>query len=244
MVFKHKKEISLIVVFLVLIVGVFALVKTYYFSDVNIFEPLKVIMRKSNINENSPKYDKAITKVMVTTDDVLTTTASNVDSNIVSDESDYKQSSPYEVAPEFVDDGSIIYDGMTITELTNKLNKSLNSYLKNTGYFFAKYTRNTGLDPYLSVAIVLLETGCKWTCSSLTINCNNIGGLKGSPSCNGGAYKKYDTLEEGINGYLNIIYNNYYLKGMTDAYSMASTYAASNLWAEKVTNYINEIKAK
>lgn len=241
--YRKKKIFLMVLIFFVLIVGVFSIVKVNFFSDVNIMEPLKVIMRKSNNKTNDTKYAKATTKQVSTTNNILTTTASSLGSDLneeIIDSFDI----PYEVAPVFVDDGSIIYDGMTMTELTDKLNKSLNSYLKNTGYFFAKYTRNTGLDPYLSVAIVLLETGCKWTCSSLTVKCNNIGGLKGGPSCNGGSYKRYDTLEEGINGYLSIIYNNYYLKGMTDPYSMASTYASSNVWAEKVTTYINEIKAK
>mgnify|MGYP002511620479 CR=1 FL=1 len=33
---------------------------------------------------------------------------------------------------------------------------------------------------YLAVAIVLHETGCKWTCSKLVRECNNVGGMKGS----------------------------------------------------------------
>ena len=146
--------------------------------------------------------------------------------------------------PTIVDDGSIIYDGMTITELTDKLNRSLGDYLSNTGYYFAKYTRDTGMDPYLSVAIVLLETGCKWKCSSLTYECNNIGGLKGGNSCNGKSYSRYDTLEEGIDSYLNIIYNNYYLKGLDTPEKMGPKYAYSTLWAEKVNTYIKEIKEK
>lgn len=243
MEYRKKKIFLMVFIFVILIVGVFSVVKVNFFSEIDIMEPLKVIMRKSNNKSNETKYAMATTKSVSTTNKVLTTTSSVLDEELSVDINDVFDI-PYENAPLFIDDGSIIYDGMTMTELTNKLNKSLNSYLKNTGYFFAKYTRNTGLDPYLSVAIVLLETGCKWTCSSLTVKCNNIGGLKGGPSCNGGSYKKYDSLEEGINGYLNIIYNNYYLKGMTDPYSMASTYASSNVWAEKVTTYMNEIKAK
>ena len=243
--FRYKKEVSIIGLALVLVVGTFTFIKTFYFGDVSIDQPLKVIMRKTNIDKNEMKYAKATTLPTTTKGNFLTTTANSFDEELEGDYvDDGELKYPYQVAPQFEDDGSIIYDGMTMTELTNKLNKSLNSYLTNTGYFFAKFTRDTGLDPYLSVAIVLLETGCKWTCSSLTVKCNNIGGLKGGPTCNGGAYKKYSTLEEGIEGYLNIIYNNYYLKGMKDQYSMASAYAASDQWSQKVTNYINEIKAK
>ena len=42
-------------------------------------------------------------------------------------------------------------------------------------------------DSYVAVAIMLHETGCKSNCSSLVRNCNNVGGQKGSPGCNGGA---------------------------------------------------------
>ena len=93
------------------------------------------------------------------------------------------------------------------------------------------------------LSIVLLETGCKWSCSSITRECNNIGGLKGGPSCNGKSYKKYNTLGEGIDGFLDIIYNRYYLNGMKTPEEMAHVYAASSEWANKVNTYMNEIKA-
>ena len=115
--------------------------------------------------------------------------------------------------------------------------------MEGTGIYFANYTKETGLDPYLAVSIINLETGCKWGCSYLAKNCNNIGGLKGSPSCNGGSYMKFDTLEEGIRGYLDIVYNNYWQKGLTTPELMNPKYAASNTWAEKVNRYYEAIKA-
>ncbi len=141
------------------------------------------------------------------------------------------------------DNGEIIYDGLTITELTNKLNENLSSTLTNTGHYFVNYYKKTGLDPYLAVAIVLHETGCKWTCSKLVRECNNVGGMKGSPKCNGGSYRKYDTLEEGINGYLDMLYNNYYSKGLTTPEQINTKYAASTTWSEKINNYIEQIKS-
>ena len=141
------------------------------------------------------------------------------------------------------DNGEIIYDGLTLTELTNKLNKNLSSTLTNTGHYFANYYKKTGLDPYLAVAIVLHETGCKWTCSKLVRECNNVGGMKGSPKCNGGSYRKYDTLEEGINGYLDMLYNNYYSKGLTTPELINPKYAASTTWSEKINGYIEDLKS-
>lgn len=145
--------------------------------------------------------------------------------------------------PNIDNNDEIVYDGLTLLELTEKLNKNLNSTLSNTGHYFANYYLKTGLDPYLAVAIVLQETGCKWTCSKLVRNCNNIGGMKGSPSCNGGSYRKYDTLEEGINGYLNMLYNNYYSKGLTTPELINPKYATSTTWSVNVNSYINNIKA-
>ena len=136
----------------------------------------------------------------------------------------------------------IVWDNLTEEELIIKLNKNLYSTLSNTGLHFAKYTSETGLDPYLAISIVNLETGCKWGCSYLARTCNNIGGIKGSPSCNGSSYRRYDTLEEGIKSYLDLIYYNYYSIGLDDPYKMNSKYAESSTWAEKVNNYYQEVK--
>ena len=125
-----------------------------------------------------------------------------------------------------------------------QLNKNLNSTLSNTGYFFADYYRKTGLDPYLSVSIVLHETGCKWNCSSLVTDCNNIGGMRGGEKqCGSTGYRAYDSLEEGINGYLDMLYNNYYKEGLTTPELINPKYAASTTWSTKINNYINEIRA-
>ncbi len=137
----------------------------------------------------------------------------------------------------------IVFDGLTLEELTIKLNKNLYSNLENKGLYFAEYTKKTGLDPYLALAIVLHETGCKWGCSKLVRECNNIGGIKGSPSCNGGSYRSYETLEAGITGYLEMVYNNYYSKGLTTPELMNPKYAVSTAWASAVNNYMNTIRA-
>ena len=210
---KYKKEIiALIIIFVICIVSIF-FIKNKFYASKNISEPVGKIIKDMNnngIEYNNIKYKEAVTaEVPNTTSSVIPSYNNDIDET-VEDEEDTRY--PYEVAPYIDDDGSIIYEGMTLTELTNKLNKSLNGYMTNTGYFFAEYTKRTGLDPYLAVSIVLLETGCKWTCSKLTRECNNIGGLKGSPSCNGKSYRRYNTLGEGIDGYLDIIYKNYYLK--------------------------------
>ncbi len=134
-----------------------------------------------------------------------------------------------------------VYDGLTLTELTNKLNRSLNSTMANKGYIFANYTKETGLDPYLAVAIVLEETGCRYTCSHLVNACHNVGGIKGSGNCNG--YQGYKSLDEGIKSYLNFLYNNYYAKGLTTPENINPSYAESTTWAAKINNYIDYVKS-
>ena len=251
MIKKYKKEIIILYLCLLICVLSIGFIKYKFYSKESIGSSMRRVL-SSMRNEHDVSYSTDIRykdAIISSSDNTDTTTVATTkiihdDDTALLDNTNNSSSIPYENPPYFEDDGSIIYDGMTITELTDKLNKSLNDYLTNTGYFFADYTRKTGLNPYLSVAIVNLETGCKWSCSSMTRTCNNIGGLKGRPSCNGSSYRKYNTLGEGIDGFLDILYNNYYLKGMTTAESMASIYAASSEWSNKVNTYMNEIKSK
>ena len=134
----------------------------------------------------------------------------------------------------------IVYDGMTLNELSMKLDRSLNSTLAGTGSMFAKYSIEYGVDPYLALAIALHETGCNWTCSGLVQTCNNVGGQKGS-GCNG--YQYFSSLEEGIKMFISNIYYNYYQYGLTNAEAMNFKYAADPNWSVKVNSYIDTIRA-
>lgn len=136
----------------------------------------------------------------------------------------------------------IVYDGLTMNQLAEKLNRSLNSTIAGTGYTFASKSLELGMDPYLTVAIVLHETGCAWECSELVNACNNVGGMQGSPSCGGGAYAAFPTLEEGITSYLNNLYYNYYSLGLKTPETIGPKYAASSSWASKINWYISSIK--
>lgn len=132
----------------------------------------------------------------------------------------------------------IVYDNLTMEELTDKLNRSLNSDLSGYGNFIATYSLEKGIDPYLATAIILHETGCTWNCSSLVKNCHNVGGMKGS-GC--GDYGYFNSLEEGITRFIDNIYNNYYAYGLTNASLMANKYAEDPSWATKVNSYIEKI---
>lgn len=137
----------------------------------------------------------------------------------------------------------IVYEGMTMADLSLKLEKNLYSNLKGYGSLFASYSIELGIDPYLALAITLHETGCEWGCSTLVKTCNNVGGMKGSPRCGGGSYKSFPTLEEGIKSYLDNLYNNYYRYGLTTPEAMNAKYAESRSWSSQVNTYINKIRA-
>lgn len=143
-----------------------------------------------------------------------------------------------------VETDPIVYDNMTLQQLSEKLDRSLNSTLSGKGSLFASRSVELGIDPYLAVAIVLHETGCKWECSTLVKQCNNVGGQKGGPTCGSGSYKQFDSLDEGINGFLDNLYNNYYAVGLNTPELMNPKYAASTTWATKIYSYMEEIKAK
>lgn len=136
-----------------------------------------------------------------------------------------------------------VYDGLTIEELSDKLNRNLgNDYIAGKGELITTQCLEKGVDPYVAVAIILHETGCGTKCSNLARNCNNVGGQKGSPSCNGGSYKYYATLDEGIIGFVNNLSKNYYALGLNTVEAIGPKYAAGNTWPSKINWFVNKIK--
>ncbi len=140
-----------------------------------------------------------------------------------------------EIVPERIE----VYDNLTIEELTEKLNRTLSSDLSGKGEIFAKYSVELGVDPYLAVAIAMHETGCTWDCSYLAKTCNNVGGQKGT-GC--GEYQAFDTLEDGIYGFILNIKNKYVDYGLMTAEEMNPKYAEDPNWSSKVNKYIEKIK--
>lgn len=136
----------------------------------------------------------------------------------------------------------IVYDGLTKNELIEKINRSLKSTLAGTAESFVNYALELGIDPYLAVAIALHETGCNGKCSKLVNECNNVGGMKGSPGCGGGSYATFASLDEGIERFMRNLYKNYYAYGLTTPETINPKYAADPNWASKVNYYINKLK--
>lgn len=133
------------------------------------------------------------------------------------------------------------FEGESVTEISNKLNKYLKSTLKGKGEYITKYSLQVGIDPYLVTAVMLQETGCYWGCSTLVKSCNNVGGNKGTPSCNKGSYRKFDSIEEGIKFAINKL-NKYYQNGLTTAKEINPKYASDKTWYKKVNKYIEKLK--
>ena len=139
----------------------------------------------------------------------------------------------------------IVYKGMAMSELAEKLNRSMKSTLSGKGEVLANRAIEKGVDPYLALGIMLLETGCNsGTCSSLTRKCYNVGGMKGSPGCDGGSYKVFSSIDDGIIAFVDNLARNYYAYGLTTPEAMNRKYAESSTWAMKVRNYMSQIERR
>ena len=115
-----------------------------------------------------------------------------------------------------------VYEGMTLEEVANQINKSLKN------------------DPFIASAIILHETGCGQNqCSNIARNCYNFGGQKGY-GC--GEYKRYNSIDEGLEGMISNLYKNYYSQGLTTVETIGPRYAESNTWVSKINWYVNKIK--
>lgn len=136
-----------------------------------------------------------------------------------------------------------VFDGLTMEELAAKLDKNLgNDIMGGKGYFISSNCIEKGVNPYIATAIILHETGCGTKCSNLARYCYNVSGQKGRPGCNGGSFKKFDSLDEGIMGLINNLYKNYYSVGLDTVEKIAPKYAEGNTWAGKINYFVNKIK--
>ena len=136
-----------------------------------------------------------------------------------------------------------VYEGITLEELADKLNRNLGSdIVAGKGAIIASECINKGVDPYITVAIILHETGCGSSCSNLARNCYNFGGQKGSPSCNGGAFKQYDTVDEGLVGMIDNLSRNYFAIGLTTPETIGPKYCEGNEWAGHISWFVNKIR--
>lgn len=131
----------------------------------------------------------------------------------------------------------IVYEGLTLNELGLKIDNVLNSTLDGYGTTIASLALDKGVDPVVAASIILVETGCKWTCSSLVRNANNVGGMKATST----RYASFATLEDGLEAFINNLANNYYAKGLTTPEAINTKYATNPNWHQDVYYYVEAI---
>lgn len=136
---------------------------------------------------------------------------------------------------------SVSYRNQSAEEIGRKIDSLLKkSTLNGKGTYFASKALEIGVDPYLATAVMLHETGCYWECSNLVRTKYNLGGLRSN-----GGYRSFSSLESGIDGYLTILYKNYYSKGLTTPEKMAKKYtgqANPSSWISKVHWYMTKLE--
>jgi hypothetical protein len=133
-----------------------------------------------------------------------------------------------------------VYEGMTLEEVAAQLEKTLKNELSGKGIVIASKSIELGVDPFVAAAVMMHETGCgQAQCSSLARNCYNFGGQKGK-GC--GAYKRYNSIDEGLEGIIYNLYKNYYAMGLNTVETIGPKYAESTTWAQKVNWYVNKMK--
>ncbi len=133
----------------------------------------------------------------------------------------------------------VVYEDMSLLELSAKINKMfLNTTLDGYGEYIATRSLELDVDPVVATSIMLVETGCKWKCSALVRNSNNVGGMRGAKG-----YLKFSSLETGINSFLNNLSKNYYRYGLNTPELMNRKYAANPNWHKNVNYYVKLIKA-
>ena len=136
-----------------------------------------------------------------------------------------------------------VYEGQTLEELADRLNRNLGSdIVAGKGALIATECLNRGVDPYITVAIILQETGCGSHCSNLARNCYNFGGQKGKPSCNGGAFRQFDSVDAGLVGLIDNLSRNYFAIGLTTPETIGPKYCEGNEWAGHINWFVNKIR--
>ena len=211
------------------------------YNSVATFVSFNEIVGKSTVDSIEEKeevvYEQNDSVIQIEDEEVV------IEENTLEEsEDEIEEESEYIEKPEEIIN-EVLYDNLSEEQLLLKLEKNLKNELIGTSVNFVDYYKKTGLDPYLSVAIVLHETGCIWNCSKLVRECYNFGGMKGGDNkYKDTNYSCYSSKEEGINAYLDMLYNNYYSKGLTTPELINPKYAASLEWSVKINNYINKIK--
>ncbi len=227
---------STYMVYLILLFGVIVAICSPHLVNMALRDDSSTYESIKNEQTTTTEYDPGVAVAVPTANEKVTVTKEEVKQEVQNIEP-LEEEKNVPTQEQLLD--PIVYDGMTLEQLSAKLNKVLHSNLANTGSFFAKYSIDYGVDPYIAAGITLLETGCHSSCSNAVKNYNNVGGMK-----SGGSLVKFSSIEEGISRYILNLKKNYYDKGLTTLEQINKKYAPGNTaWAGKVNKYVDMIKA-
>lgn len=136
------------------------------------------------------------------------------------------------------------YDGENYAAVGKKIEKYLvKTTLENYGEYIAKKSINKGVNPYLIAAMIIINSNCEVQCNAIVDKCNNVGDLKGtSGGCFGGTYKRYNTLQDGIDDLINYVLLDLYANDLKNPNAFYQRYEKNSAWSYRVTRYMERIK--
>ena len=135
------------------------------------------------------------------------------------------------------------WNGEKKEAIASKLEKYFkDTYLEGYGEKITGSAINRNVDPYLIGSIIYVNSRCSTECQPFVRMCNNAAGNGGNPSCLGGKYKKYKTIEESFDDLVVYIKDNFVSKDISSPYEMYKKYGKDAAWAYSVSKYYGLIK--
>ena len=134
------------------------------------------------------------------------------------------------------------YNGESVEKIIEKMKKffvetPLEGYEEN----IVNVSVRNNVNPYLVSAIILESTSCKYNCTVIFNECNNVSSTKGKPGCFGGSYRLYDSVEDSIKDLVESIKSKF-SEDEQIPNKMYSKFDRNAIWAFKVNKYMDEIK--
>ena len=135
------------------------------------------------------------------------------------------------------------FNGESIEAVGKKIERLLKkTNLEGMGEYISRTAIRKSVNPYLIGGIILESTNCRRDCSVILKQCNNVSGMKGDPGCFGGTYKKYNSIEDGINDLVNDISSRFETSESQVPNKMFKSYGKNATWAFKVSKFMEDLK--
>lgn len=136
------------------------------------------------------------------------------------------------------------YNGENYVTIGKKIETHLEkTSLEGYGEYIAKKSIRNDVNPYLISAIIIVNSNCKIQCNAIVEVCNNVGDLVGSSGgCFGGTYRKYYSLEDGIDDLVEYVAKEFYANDLKTPAAIYKKYKKNVSWSYKVSRYMDKIK--